>query len=60
MRTDDSAEDFRSKMVEAHVLARLFGMFQEPSLEVRQSSIDVITASAKFGGLTNYLVLCEG
>jgi hypothetical protein len=60
MRTDDSAEDFRSKMVEADVLARLFGLLQEPGLEVRQSSIEVITALAKFGTLTNYLVLCKG
>ena len=59
MRTDDSAEDLRSKMVEAHVLAGPFGLLQESSLYVRQSSIDM-TASAKFGGLTNYFVLCEG
>ena len=49
--TDNPADDFRSKAVDTNVLARLFGLLQNRGSDIRQSSIEVITALAKFGRL---------
>ena len=59
MRTDDPADDFRSKMLETDVLARLVGLLQVGGSYGCQSSIDVIAVLAKYGRLIYYFVLCE-
>jgi hypothetical protein len=56
--TDDPTDDFRSKM-EADVLARVFGLLQDPGWGARQLAIAAITAFAKFGRLIYHFVLCE-
>ena len=45
--------------METYVIARLFGLLQDSHLDVRQASIDVITALAKFGKLIYHFVLRE-
>jgi hypothetical protein len=44
-------------MLEKDVLARLFGLLQDPSWVARWSSIEVITALVKFGRLIYHFVL---
>jgi hypothetical protein len=46
-------------MVETDVLARLFGLLQDPGWGARLSFIEVITALAIFGRLIYYFVLCK-
>jgi hypothetical protein len=58
-RTDDSAGDFRSKMVKGDVLAHLFDVLQDKDENARQSAIKVIIALAKFGRLIYHFVLCK-
>ena len=60
--TNDLSDDFRSKMAETDVLARLVGLLQAQGSGVRQSSIEiieVITALANFGWLINHFILCD-
>jgi hypothetical protein len=57
VRIDDPADDFRSKLVEADVLASLFDLLQDDFPHVRRSAIEAITALAKFGGLIYHFVL---
>ena len=57
-RTDDSTDDFRSKM-ETDVFPHLPDLLQDRDLHVRQSSIEVIIALAKFGGLLCHFWVCE-
>jgi hypothetical protein len=58
VKTDDPADDFRSKIVETDVLARLVGLLQDQDSGVCQSSIEVIIALAEFGRLINHFVPC--
>ena len=51
VRANDLADDLRSKVVETDVLARLIGLLQDPSSNIRQSSVEVITTLSKFGRL---------
>ena len=48
-RTDDAADDFRSKIVETDVLTHLIGLLQHQRKDVQWSSIIIITTLAKFG-----------
>ena len=59
VRTDDSADDFYSKVVETNVLTRLFGLLQHQDSDIRQSSIEAIAALAKVGKFICHFVLCE-
>ena len=54
VRTDNTADDFRSKIFETDVLARLVGLFQDWNERVRWSSVISITTLVKFGGLLYY------
>jgi hypothetical protein len=58
VKTDDPADDFRSKMVETDFLARVVGFLQDQDSDVCVSSIGVIIGLAEFGTLINYFVLC--
>ena len=51
VKTNNSADDFRFKMVEADFFSHLLGLLQTPSwgLDVCQSSINIIAALVKFG-----------
>jgi hypothetical protein len=46
-------------MVERDVLARLVDLLQDENTDVPRSSINVITALAKFGKLIYYFLPCE-
>jgi hypothetical protein len=46
-------------MVETDVLAFLVGLLQDNNIDGRWSSMKVITALAKFGGLIYHFALCE-
>jgi hypothetical protein len=59
MKTDNLADNFRSKMVETDVLACLVGQLQVKTAGPPQPSINVISALAKFGRLIYHFVLCE-
>jgi hypothetical protein len=59
VRTDDPADDFRSKMVEANVLTGLVGLLQDGDSYVQRSSVDAINSLAKFGRLIYRSGLCE-
>jgi acetyl-CoA acetyltransferase len=55
-RTNDSADDFRSKtVVETNILAYLFGLLQNGDAGVSWSSIIAITVLAKFGRFISYV-----
>ena len=61
MICDHLSDDFRSKIAETDVLARLVGLLQDQDSDVDQSSIEIIeaiTALANFGWLINHFVLC--
>ena len=58
-RTDDPADDFRSKMVETYVLARLRALLEHHNSVVRRTSINAITTLAKSGKLIYHFVVCE-
>ena len=51
VRTDDPADNFRSKMVETDVIAHIVGFLQDWNLDVQLSSINAITTLVKFGML---------
>jgi hypothetical protein len=59
VKTDNPADNLRSKMVETDVLAHLVHLLQYEDLEERWSSVKIITALAKFGRLIYHFVLCE-
>ena len=46
-------------MMKTYDIARLVGFLQDSRSGVRQASIDVISALAKFGMLIYQFVLCE-
>jgi hypothetical protein len=56
--TDNSADDFRSKMVEADVLAHLVVLLQNSDL--LDSSMETIINLAKFGMLLSYFEMLKG
>jgi hypothetical protein len=58
-RTDDPADDFRSKMVETDVVAHLVGFLQDGNLSTRRLFMDAITSLAKFGTWIYHFGLCE-
>ena len=58
-RTDDPADDFRSKMMETNILACLVDLLRSKVSDVSQLSIDAIAALAKFGRLTSHFLLCK-
>jgi hypothetical protein len=59
VRTNDSADDFRSKMVETDVVSRIFGLIQDSGWGTRWSPVKAIAALGKFGRLIYYFVLCK-
>jgi hypothetical protein len=58
-KAEDLADGFRSKMVEADILACLVGLLQDGVATVRITSIKAITALAEFGRLIYHFLLCE-
>jgi hypothetical protein len=58
VKTNVPEDDFRSKMAETDVLARLVGLLQDYYPDVRQSAIEAITALSKFGRLIYHSVPC--
>ena len=58
-RTDDLADDFRSKLVETDVLTHLIGLLQDRRTEVQWTSMIVITTLAKFCKVICHFVQCE-
>ena len=58
-RTDNTAADFCSKMVETDVFARLIGLLQNVNKHVRRSSVIAITTLVRFGGFL-YLFWLRG
>jgi hypothetical protein len=58
-RTDDSADDFHSKMVETDFLGRLFVLLRDDNRDVQTSSFSALTSLAKLGRLIYHSGLCE-
>ena len=58
-KTDELADDFHSKLMETDVLVCLVGLLQDQNSDVRQPSIEAVTALAKIGRLIHHFVLCE-
>ena len=57
--TDNSADDFRSKMVETGVYSCLISWLQDGDENVRSSSMEIMTTLAKFCRSIRHFVLCE-
>ena len=59
VRTDDSADDFRFKMIDANVSGDLVALLQDENSDLQWLSLNTITTLAKFGRLICYLRLCK-